>query len=381
MPPAGAIDNQPPEAVDDLGPRVGADGRLGCRLCAMSFALYANYLQHKRKVHRASASASGEAQVLGEAAPPPLSVSVTGAPNSSGHAETVGTPATAAAAESGAIGGIHAHCAGNTGTHFLGDDFVTPPPILSPMPSSLPIPVSSTAPAVASRIAEFYRSKGDMERTKLYVPAKLGSRSSDFVTPELKSMRLFALSAGGCGLSRKAKQEYYETTLKIERAAMRMVAEAKARRKKRKRGKNGKGKAPKLVVQLGPLESAFPSAASFVRSLKGEQGRCLSELEWRETDIIVRGSVYKFYSRDMMRVATDALTSAVKVCLRGERRYDEAGNVIRTNTLDSDIYLEEQADVARLHAGKKHRGKDMPPFTLAIQVFSDAALVSWNGSK
>jgi len=234
---------------------------------------------------------------------------------------------------------------------------------------------------VANRIAAFYRAKGDMGRTTLYVPPKLGARKSDFVSPELKSMRLFALSAGGCGLSTKAKQEYYETTLAIERAAMRMVAAAEARRKKRKKGKNGKGKAPKLVVKLGPLESAFPSAASFVRSLKGEQSRCLSELEWRETDIIVRDKVYKFYSRDMLRVATDALTSAVKVCLRGERRHDPAGNVIRTNTLDSDIYLEEQADVSRLHAGKRSRGKDVPPFTLAIQVFSDAALVSWNGSE
>jgi len=115
-----------------------------------------------------------------------------------------------------------------------------------------------------------------------------------------------------------------------------------------------------------------------VRSLKGEQWRCLSELKWRETDIIVRGTVYKFYSRDIMHVATDALTSAIKVCLLGKRELNDAGEVKRTN---SDIYLEEQEDVQRLHAGKEDNGRKMPPFTFAVQLFSDAALVSWNGSK
>jgi len=376
----GAIGEQQPTPAHDLGPRVGADGRLGCRLCAMSFTLYANYLQHKRKVHCPAASSSVDTPARVDVARPPFAAPSAGVPSSSDAATTVGTPATVVAPASGALGATHGQCRGDGGLRFIGEDVLTPPPISSPMPSSLPIPASSSAAAVAHRIATFYRSKGDMGRTTLYVPTKLGARKSDFVTPELKSMRLFALSAGGCGLSKKAKKEYYDTTLAVERAAMRMVAEADARRKKRKKGKNGKGKMPKLAIKLGPLESAFPTAASFVRSLEGEQGRCLSELEWRETDIIVRDKVYKFYSRDMMRVATDALTSAIKVCLRGERRHDEAGNVIRTNTLDSDVYLEEQADVCRLHAGKKHRGRDMPPFTLAIQVFSDAALVSWNGS-
>jgi len=234
---------------------------------------------------------------------------------------------------------------------------------------------------VADRIAQHYRAKGDLSRTIMHVPPRLSDKASDFVSKELKDMRLFALSAGGCGLSGDARREYYETTVAIERAAMKVVAEIEARRRRRKKGKNGKGRKLNLNVRLGPLESAFPSAAAFVRSLKGEQWRCLSELKWRETDILLRGTVYKFYSRDIMQVATDALTSAIKVCLRGQRKYDDAGNVVRTNTLDGDIYLEEQADVQRLHAGRKERGKTMPPFTLAVQLFSDAALVSWNGSK
>jgi len=181
------------------------------------------------------------------------------------------------------------------------------------MPPCFSIPVSTSSTIVADRIARHYRAKGDLSRTKLCVPLHLRDRPSDFLSKEHKDMRLFALTAGGCGLSQKARAEYYETTVAIERAAMQIVAETEARRGRRKKGKNGKGKKVKPVVRIGPLESAFPTAAAFVRSLKGEQWRCLSELKWRETDIVIRGAVYKFYSRDIMQVATDALTSAMKV--------------------------------------------------------------------
>jgi len=255
------------------------------------------------------------------------------------------------------------------------------PPVIPPMPPWLPIPAFSSPSIVADRIARHYGAEGDLERTKLHVPPHLSGEPSEFVTKELKDMRLFALSAGGCGLSQKAREEYYETAVAVEHAAMKIVAESEARLHRRKKGRNGKGRKAKPIVRLGPLESVFPSAAAFVRSLKGEQWRCLSELKWRETDIIVRGNVYKFYSRDAMQVATDALTSAVMVCLRGEPTYNKDGEIIRNNSLNSDVYSEEQADVERLHSGKRDNGKNMPPFTFAFQLFSDAALVSWNGSK
>jgi len=208
------------------------------------------------------------------------------------------------------------------------------------MSAAFPISICTASTAVANRIAAYYRAKGDIGRAKLYVPLNKRDRPSDFVTRDHKDMRLFALSAGGCGLSRKAKVEYYETTLSVERAAMRMVTSAAARRKKRKKGKNEKSKPPKLDVKIGSLKSAFPSAASFVRSLEGEKWRCLAELEWRETSIPVRCNVYKLYSRSIMSVATDALTTTVKVCLHGERQIDVHGNVLRTNSLDSDIYIQ-----------------------------------------
>jgi len=352
----------------------------------MKFNLYANCLQHKRTLHDTAAPATGAAipgasatapmaAVCGVEAPVTARAPVAVAP------ATTGTPATAGDAASGALGVPSYDTPGvNDGAADDGLSLGVPANTHA-MPAAFPITVCTASTAVANRIAAYYRAEGDIGRTKLYVPLNKRDRPSDFVTREHKDMRFFALSSGGCGLSRKAKAEYYETTLYVERAAMRMVASAAALRKKRKKGKNGKGKPPKLDVKIGPLESAFPTAASFVRSLEGGKWRCLAELEWRETSIPVRGNVYKFYSRSIMSVATNALTTAVKVCLRGKRKIDEHGNVLRTNSLDSDIYIQEQTDVDRLHSGKKDGGKDIPTFTLAVQLFSDAALVSWNGSK
>lgn len=371
------------------GPIVLAIGRLGCRLCTMTFKMYANHLQHKRQMHGENGSTMRTAPVcaleVDTAMPAGLGAHAraTGATLDGLHAG--GTPASASAEATGMWDAGPGNGTGSQDPLSVPDTCLLAPILplgFSVMPAAFQIPVcTESSSAVASRIARYYRAKGDMQRTALYVPAGKAGRPSDFVTTEHKAMRLFALSAGGCGLSRKAKANYYESTVAVERAAMRMVAETKARRKRRKKGKNGKGRMPELVVEHGPLESAFPSAASFVRSLDGEKWRCLSELEWRETDIVVRGTSFKFYSRCIMQVATDALTKALKICLRGERRHDAAGNIIRTNSLDSDIYLDEQVDVDRLHAGKKDGEKNMPPFTLAIQLFSDAALVSWNGCK
>lgn len=52
------------------------------------------------------------------------------------------------------------------------------------------------------------------------------------------------------------------------------------------------------------------------------------------------------------------------------------GDVVRTGTLDSDLYLNEQESVMNIH-GKNGAGKC---FLMAVQLFSDAALVSWSGA-
>lgn len=62
---------------------------------------------------------------------------------------------------------------------------------------------------------------------------------------------------------------------------------------------------------------------------------------------------------------------------QGGEEKEVDGDVVRTGTLDSDLYLNEQESVMNIH-GKNGAGKC---FVMAVQLFSDAALVSWSGGK
>jgi len=128
----------------------------------------------------------------------------------------------------------------------------------------------------------------------------------------------------------------------------------------------------------GPLTSAFPTAAAFVASLKGEQDRCLADMKWQVTQI-VDGVSFDFYFRDVMDVAHDAFARARKVQLRGKRHANTDGTILRSNSIDSDVYLVREADVLNIHANALHRGKPIKAFAMAVQFFSDATLLSCNG--
>lgn len=294
----------------------------------------------------------------------------------------------------------------------------------------------------SQKVREYYAAFGDVARTKPLVDPRNRDRPSDFVSDELKEMRMFALSAGGRGLSQKARAEYYTTCVAAERAALRSQHAAElskveqvmallsehemdddsdgttggpkdpagsaaampsaARSAAAAGGATLGGSRPRprkktslrlrikavlveaaanLEAAIGPLETAFPSASAFVNSLQGEATRCLAEQQWRKTDIVDGKDVHVFYSRDVMVVALAAFMRATKLCMRGERKYAADGSVLRTGSLDGDLYLKEQADVDRIHGGKMHDGKELPIFTMATQFFSDATLVSKNGGK
>jgi len=318
----------------------------------------------------------------------------------------------------------------------------------------------------SQKVREYYAAFGDVARTKPLVDPRNRDRPSDFVSDELKEMRMFALSAGGRGLSQKARAEYYTTCVAAERAALRSQHAAELSRfeqvmallsehemdgdsdgtttgpavggevptsfsddpdallgrvevpmdpagsaaampsaagsaaaaggaklggsRPRPRKKTSLRRRIKAVLVeaaanleavTGPLETAFPSASAFVNSLKGEATRCLAEQQWRKTDIVDGKDVHVFYSRDVMVVALAAFMRATKLCMRGERKYAADGSVLRTGSLDGDLYLKEQADVDGIHGGKMHEGKELPVFTMATQFFSDATLVSKNEGK
>jgi len=438
----------------------GEEGANLCPYCSRQFVLHGNLLQHMMTNHLEEMGFSADAPSTGLTPPPVAPAPLRG---------TCGTPASAmsSALPQHHVGGQEAlSCNG------------VPPAGACNIPHSSPghsdsadVPGLGTT---AEKVRSYYAAFGDMGRTRPLV-SSTGTHASDFVTDELKDMRMFALSAGGKGLSQKARAEFYTSTVRAERAALRVAraaqtaAFAKVLRNvtaadsgdsgsdcrdardqtTRQRsaaaapvtgddhsaalsgtaavassgagtsgvgtplhhvaavsetaagaGRRGMGVSPRrkkktslrrrireavlaaqaeLEAVVGPLEAAFPTEAAFLNSLKGETARCLSEQGWRVTDIVDGDDVYKFYSRNVMQVALNCFMRATSRVMRGERKYAADGSVHRTGSLDSDLYLREQADVDKVHAGRLLNGKPLKVFTMATQFFSDATLVSKNG--
>ena len=186
-------------------------------------------------------------------------------------------------------------------------------------------------------VYRYFLGKGDVARADALVPLLRQGRPTAYVTDELKAIRMFALSTGGTGLSEKARADYYNsvaqteaiTAATSETVILKMedelatssdhsssrsgdsssdgpdtssasTAPSRTRRTKkeslRKRLRKAIADAKASIKNVkGPLTSAFPTAAAFVASLKGEQDRCLSEMKWQVTHI-VDGASFDFFS-------------------------------------------------------------------------------------
>lgn len=206
--------------------------------------------------------------------------------------------------------------------------------------------VSSTP--IAKRIIEYYRAIGDIGRTAPLVPRGSALRQTEFVTPGSRKIRRMALGLGGSGLSESARRELWDATVCLEREAL------------------------KESGRVGPMESAFPTPDAFVKSLQDDSDRFLSVLGWRVTTMVIGGKTRYLYSRNLLSVMLDALQGASKVQLRSTQKRRPTGTRVRTGVLDSDLYIDAESEVLRIHG---HKGRLM---TVAVQMFSDAALVSWS---
>lgn len=219
--------------------------------------------------------------------------------------------------------------------------------------SPSPTPLRHIVGILPARILAYYRSKGDAERTRSVVRGADSMRPTPFTTAPLRKFRLFALTVGHRGLTSDGKKGLWDVVVASERATAAAAGTA----------------------ALGPMETAFETAAQFVASFSGEENRWLAEEGWWQTTIIIDDQSFEFYSRDLWAVAVDAIVSASQRALFGERKVPGDGSIIRSGTLDSDLYLEEQAKVFALY----ERRSKVPVFMLATQLFSDAAVVSWSG--
>jgi len=249
--------------------------------------------------------------------------------------------------------------------------------------------------STAARIRAYYEAMPEVSRTRRLVPPSVGQRPSLFNTPILREALNFALSAGGAGLSTDDQRSYVSLLLMVEAGGSAPQAHgtrrAVVRGSKRPRPHSttaGNSGVPVGTLQRhgvvssdeessegerGELARAFHTKSAFVTAVRGEQRRVLSKLCWDETPLEMGGTTYLFYSRDLLLVVLDLLHNARHVQLWGEELgMAPDGTRLRSDIMDSDLFLSEEVNVRRRHGSLS--------FLLAVQLFLDEAVVSWSGA-
>ena len=250
--------------------------------------------------------------------------------------------------------------------------------------------------SIAARIRAYYEAMPEARMTKRLVPSSVGQRPSRFNTPLLREALKFSLCAGGPGLSKSDQMWYVSVLLMAERGggaqrrgddrrwggggrkrrlpeAEEIPSEAVPRSRGDYRGTEVEPDGTRSDDMQGELGRAFPSKSAFAAAVCEEQRRVLSKLRWDETPIEVEGERYLFYSRDLLLVALDLVQSARHVQLWGEELgLGSDGSRLRSDMLDSDLFLAEELHVRRVHGSSS--------FALGVQLFIDEAVVSWSGA-
>jgi len=411
-----------------------AAAELGCRFCTATFPFEANLARHVSLFHAGAVAfdtpvALGTlAEIEGGQAPPPVADAGDGTPahvpgENDGDVDMPNVPP---AARDGGLGGSEAsgecHSEDKAADADADDGAVIVRGALS-APSMRLSRVRHVFLATTSAVVHrYFLGMGDMTRAEPLVPPHRQGLPTAYVTDELKAIRMLALSTGGAGMSEKARLDFYNSVAQAEavtaaasekiiseleerlatssgssssstgrRQSMRSSRSSSSTSSKRSRPAKKDSLRERLREAIadaktkakavkGPLTAAFPTAAAFVSSLKGEQDRCLSDMKWQVTDV-VDGVPFKFFFRDIMDVAHDAFSRAEKLQLWGKRLLSADGAMLRSNSLDSDVYLTQEADVLKIHANALHKGKPIRAFAMAVQFFSDATLLSWNGGE
>jgi len=217
--------------------------------------------------------------------------------------------------------------------------------------------VSSTA----ARVRAYFYAMPETSRSQPVVAPHWANRPSRFTTPALRGALLFAMTAGGCGLTRREHVSYARTLCAVEQEAT--------------AGTRGPM----------PVSAAFASPHSFLTATRHEQNRVLAQRRWMTVDIDIGDKTYVYYYRDVLQAGLDAISGAETVSfgptVSAERDaaaaassgFDVAPDLERRGSLDSDMYEDESRDVRRLH------GADAK--VMAVQLHADEALVSWSGAN
>jgi len=232
--------------------------------------------------------------------------------------------------------------------------------------------------AIASRIRAYYEGMPEASQTRRLAAPHLGEVPARFNTPSLQKVLEFALTSGGPGLS-DAYQKGFWSVLTAVDANARPSPGTRARACSDNLSPPPSSTSSPVATGSSPrqgdtpLIEVFPTGYAFVAAIRGEQQRVLSKLRWDVTPIEVEGVTYMFYSRDILEVVLELLCNANNVQLWGEALCNGAdGTRQRSDPMDSDLFLEEQAHVRR------RLGEHC--FILGIHIFIDEAVVSWSGA-
>lgn len=217
---------------------------------------------------------------------------------------------------------------------------------------SLAVPdVPAVAPrsSISARIGDNYAGKLEAGRA---VPCESSVHAllpSDFATPAFQAVLRHIVNAGGAGLAQGDQEKLGALLLMLEESY-------------------------KLSQDQRQVARRIPKAQSLVTSVRPEQRRVIGARHWMEIDIDIAGVTYPSYLRELLRTALDSLRAADMIVLVSEALdHDVEGVAHRSHTFDSNLFLNEQEDVRRLHGDAVR--------VLGVQLHVDEAVVSWNGDN
>lgn len=202
--------------------------------------------------------------------------------------------------------------------------------------------------SISTRIAAFYNRYPEGESATPCADEEDANRPTFFNTPALQELLRFIVTSGGCGLSRVDQVALGSALLALEPGS-------------RPQGDDN------------DLRFRLPSANSLATAVNYEERRVLAVRGWMQTTIDIGGREYVFYFRDMLQCVLDALCSAAEVQLDGARLEPTSdGDERRSHTMNSDLFMEEQEDVRRVHGAAAH--------VAGVMLHVDEAVVAWNGA-
>lgn len=203
--------------------------------------------------------------------------------------------------------------------------------------------------SISTKIANFYAALPEVDKAEPCVDPTHAEAATVFNTPVMKMLLHFVVTCGGAGLAEPDQEKLAELLLRFV-----PTKEADV---------HGTG-----------LHSVFGTPYGLVAAVREEQRRVLAVRAWHKVAITVGSGTHTFFFRDVLKCATDALCSADDVELVGQRMEPDAnGNARRSYTMNSDLFLQEQADVVRIHGAEAR--------VLGTVLHADEAVISWNGGN